>query len=108
MKNMMYWTSSTISIPGGWTYPAKNERKRPFRRVRIPVLVFGGKGFDSMVIWICGRRFVSHKDDAKGIGRLSEQDKDTLRKKKFVTAFGRNRNFDEGQMLFHVLPSQKT
>ncbi|KAF8816118.1 hypothetical protein BYT27DRAFT_7185357 [Phlegmacium glaucopus] len=67
------------------------------------------KGVDeSVVIWICTRRFVSTKKDVKGLGPRVEHDKDTLNKKKFVTAFGRNRNFHEGQMVFRVLPSQKT
>jgi hypothetical protein len=65
------------------------------------------KGLESIIIWVCTRRFIRHDEDVEGVGRLGELAKDTLRKKKFVAVFSRNRNFDEGQMVFHILPAQR-
>ncbi|KAF8816119.1 hypothetical protein BYT27DRAFT_7185359 [Phlegmacium glaucopus] len=87
-----------------WDLPREERAQTPLPQMYM----LDENNFDSTVIWICGRRFVSTKKDVKGLGRVVEQDKDTFRKKKFVTAFGRNRNFDEGQMVFQVLPSRKT
>jgi len=53
------------------------------------------------------RRFVRHDDEVVGVGRLAELESDVLKKRRFSSAFGKKKNFDETQMVFQVWPTQK-
>jgi len=53
------------------------------------------------------RRFVRHDNEDVGVGRLAELESDVSKKRKFSSAFGKKKKFDESQMVFQVWPTQK-